>query len=439
VIIMRKLLSLLVPAFLALALVSCSDDTATPPQSQNDGNIHGQIAGNDFEYDVTPGDPGSGPFVLRGRNLHYNDLDGALVVDLSVVNRGEVAQTEPIGLTFIRLDPDGVTVLNPDNNIHDDGAAILFHFANDDGFWTPGEASLPRTVEFGVDKGTAIAFVARLDLGAPVESGNISGRVWNDANKDGHMDDNEGGIPGTGVYLYQFSSTDENTPKLPFLTTQTDREGNYLFRGLNAGGYVVSIAPSTIDLFPTTPTEIHVLLVNDGASVSSYKNANFGAVPNHVPPPFVGQRVHVSGKFSPPASFVASEVEFPPCPDDTVPIPLVAADPPDPNPECIGVRLRGTITEVAISPDRTAIRVMATWVMLDPNLPAPANIGVGDRVDVHAHAAAVARTWLVDSIDAWASEHDELNGRYRKVSQPTPATSDKTPSQRGRNVERKTR
>ncbi|HXS10160.1 MAG TPA: hypothetical protein VN852_09255, partial [Candidatus Krumholzibacteria bacterium] len=150
---MRKLCSLVVPAFLALALASCSDDTAKPPSTQNHADIHGRIAGDDFEYDVDPGDPGSGPFVLRGRNLHYNDEDGALVVDLSVLNRGDVAQTEPIGLTFIRLDPDGVTVLNPDNDVHDDGGAILFHFANDDGFWTPGEASLPRTVEFGVDKG----------------------------------------------------------------------------------------------------------------------------------------------------------------------------------------------------------------------------------------------------------------------------------------------
>ena len=98
-----------------------------------------------------------------------------------------------------------------------------------------------------------------------------------------------------------------------------------------------------------------------------------------------------------------------------MPIPLLAADPPEPNPECTGVRLRGTITEVAISQDRTAIRVMATWVMLDPNLPVPANIGVGDRVDVHGHAAAVARIWLVDSIDAWSSEHDELNGRIEAV------------------------
>jgi hypothetical protein len=416
VIIMRRLLSLLVPAFLALAFASCSDDTATPPQSQNDGNIHGQITGGDFEYDVVPGDPGSGPFVLHGRNLHYNDEDGALVVDLSVVNRGEVAQTEPIGLTFIRLDPDGVTVLNPDNNIHDDGAAILFHFANDDGFWTPGEASLPRTVEFGVEKGTAIAFVARLDLGAPVESGNISGRVWNDANKDGHMDDSEGGLPGVGVYLYQFSSTDENTPRLPIWQVNTDPNGEYVFRGLNAGGYVVSIAPSTISLFPTTPTEIHVLLTNNGASVSSYKNANFGAVMQDVPPPGTSQHVHAVGKFVAPDHFAAANTEYFVCPD-TPPGPLVVDNPPIS--DCYGGWLRGPVTEIA--PERNAFRVMATW-LIPVGIPLPSDLKVGSRVDVHVTQGPGPLAWVADSILPYAGDHDQITGRVDAIERSPDGT-----------------
>lgn len=410
---MRKFLSLLAPAFLALFLASCSDDTATPPQSHKDGNIHGQIGGNDFEYDVVPGDPGSGPFVLRGRNLHYNDDDGALVVDLSVVNRGEVAQTEPIGLTFIRLDPDGVTVLNPDNNIHDDGAAILFHFANDDGFWTPGEASLPRTVEFGVDQGTAIAFIARLDLGAPVESGNISGRVWNDANKDGHLDDNEGGIPGVAVYLYAFSSTDESTPRVPVWQINTDAHGDYVFRGLNAGGWVVSIAPSTTRLFPTTPTEIHVLLINNGAEVTSYQGANFGAVPQDTPPPGTSQHVHAVGKFASPDRFAAANAQYFACPD-TFPVPL-ATDPPVSD-ECIGGTLRGSITEVA--PERGAIRVMATWVIVSL-LNIPVDYKIGDRVDVHVHQGPGPLNWVADSIMPYTGDPDQITGRI-EAAEPSP-------------------
>src|SRR5262245_27034851 len=205
---MRKILPFLLLAIAISLFIYCSDDSTQPPPAQNDGTIHGQIKDTAFEYEIKggdPGDPTGGPFLLRGSNVHYNDEDGALVVDLTVLNHGAVAQHEPIGLTFIRIDPDGVTVLNPDNNIHDDGAAIVFHFANDDNLWTPGEASLARTVEFGVDKGSSIAFIARLDIGAPVDGGAIAGRVWNDANKDGVMQDDEGGLPNIGVYLYPFT------------------------------------------------------------------------------------------------------------------------------------------------------------------------------------------------------------------------------------------
>ena len=37
-----------------------------------------------------------------------------------------------------------VEILNPDNDIHGPGAAIVFEFANDDAMWTPGEESFPR-------------------------------------------------------------------------------------------------------------------------------------------------------------------------------------------------------------------------------------------------------------------------------------------------------
>lgn len=411
---MRKLLPLLLCLFTMWLLPACSDDATKPPASTGgDGTIHGQIHDSDFEFEVTdgqPGDPFAGPFLLRGQNLHYNDDMSALVVDLTVVNRGIVAQHEPIGLTFIKLDPDEVTLLNPDNNVHDDGAAIVFHFTNDDGLWTPAEESLPRTVEFGVSKGTAIAFIARIDLGAPTGGGVIAGRVWNDENKDGVMDDSEGGLGGVGVYLHPF--TDGIADPRLIRTTTTDPDGKYTFDGLGAGGYEVSIAPSTVDLFPTTPTGIHVLLTEIDGGVSSYQNANFGAVRQNIPPPFVGQRVHVSGKFLPPEAFPANEIEFLSCPDDTIPVPL-ATDPPEPNPDCLGARLRGGITEIA--PERHAIRVMATWIILPQDLPVPANVGVGDRVDVHVHLGPGPLAWVADSVDAWASEHDELNGRIEAV------------------------
>jgi hypothetical protein len=400
---MRKILSLLFLAFSVSFIGACSDDATQPPASPNDGTVHGQIHDSDFEFEITPGEPGAGPFLLIGKHLHYDDEAGALVVDLTVLNNGSVAQGEPIGLTFIRLDPDEVTVLNPDNDIHNDGAAIVFHFANDDGAWTPGEESLPRTVQFGVSKGTSIAFIARIDLGAPAGGGNIAGRVWNDANKNGEMESDETGLGGVGVYLSFFGDIKE--PPLARVTT-TGREGFYQFDSLPAGGYVVSIAPSTVNLFPTTPTEIHVLLVDNNGEVSSYRGANFGAVPQIGPPPPAGEHVHATGKFYPPEVFVTFAVEYFVCPDDTVPGPLVVDNPPIS--DCYGGWLRGPVTEIA--PERNAFRVMATW-MIPVGITLPPDLQVGSRVDVHVHQGPGPGGWVADSIAPWNEPHDEIQGR----------------------------
>ena len=404
---MRKILPLLFLVFSVSFVGACSDDATQPPASHNDGTISGQIHDSDFEFEITPGEPGAGPFLLRGTHLHYDDETGALVVDLTVLNHGTVAQREPIGLTFIRLDPDEVTVLNPDNDIHNDGAAIVFHFANDDGAWTPGEASLPRTVQFGVSKGTAIAFIARIDLGAPVDEGIIAGRVWNDANKNGEMESDETGLGGVGVYL-SFFGRDVNQPPLARVTT-TGREGLYQFDSLPAGGYVVSIAPSTANLFPTTPTEIHVILVDNNGEVSSYRGANFGAVPENVPPP-LSEHVHAAGLFYPPEVFFAENLEHFTCPD-TIPVPLVADV--DPTPDCNGGTLRGSVTEVA--PLRNAFRIMATWVMTPGVVDPPLEIKVGARLDVHVHQGPGPAGWVADSIAPWNGPVDEITGRVDAV------------------------
>jgi len=417
---MRKLLPFLLCLFAMWLLPACSDDAAKPPASTGgDGTIHGQIHDSDFEFEVTngqPGDPFAGPFLLRGHNLHYNDDMSALVVDLTVVNRGVVSQHEPIGLTFIKLDPDEVTVLNPDNDVHDDGAAIVFHFANDDGLWTPAEESLPRTVEFGVSKGTAIAFVARIDLGASTGDGVIAGRVWDDENKDGVMDASEGGLGGVGVYLHPFTNGIVD-PRLIRATT-TDSDGKYAFDGLWAGGYEISIAPSTVTLFPTTPTGIHVLLTDSDGGVSSYLNANFGAVPQNIPPPPQGEHLHATGKFAPPDGFASSSIDHFTCPD-SIPQPR-ATDPPV-SEDCVGGTLRGSVTDIAVSTNRAAIRVMATWVILVGINPPP-DLKVGDRVDVHVHAGPGPLTWVADSIALWTGDHDEITGRIDAVEPASDGT-----------------
>ncbi len=406
----RTLTSLLTILWISL-FVACGDDATRPPSTRTDATVRGEISDADFEFEIRggePGDPMAGPFRLRGTDLHYDDVAGALVVDLTVLNHGSYPHREPIGLTFIQLDPDEVTVLNADNDNHGDGAAIIFQFANDDGVWTPGETSLPRTVQFGVAKGQSIAFVARLDLGAPIDGGTIAGRVWHDANENGVMEDTETGIQGVALYLYPFSDDEDSTLTREIGYADTDADGHYAFHHLRAGGYVVSTATVTNECRPTTPTEIHVLLVEVDGEVSSYRGANFGCIPLWTPPPIVGQLVHVKGKFFEPENFYASDIEYFVCPDDSVPGPLSLAGV---DPRCYGARLHGSVTEIA--PTRNAFRVMATWVMAGSF---PDEMKVGDRVAVHVVQGPGPGGWMLDSlILPWGEPHDELQGRVEGV------------------------
>src|SRR5512134_3012697 len=103
----------LLVAMTLLAIAGCSEDATAPDLSRSSiGMLEGEAGTADFE--ITVGAAGDsrrrfeGPFLLRGFNLHYVDSLEALVVDLTLSNRGEVAHAEPVGLTFVRLMPEGV-------------------------------------------------------------------------------------------------------------------------------------------------------------------------------------------------------------------------------------------------------------------------------------------------------------------------------------------
>jgi hypothetical protein len=413
--------SLLLLVILSLSAAGCSDDATQPgPAAGDTGVIRGQIGDADFEFTIdaagTPGDPIEGPFVLRGTNLHYDEAAGALVVDLTLRNAGIVAHPEPIGLTFLDLIPGSVTVLNPDNGEHGDGAAFDFPFANDDGMWTPGETSLARTVQFGVDPGVSIGFVAHLDIGTPTGGGTIAGLVWHDIDQDGILDGGEPGLPGVGIHLRSFAGENEDstvTRELRF--TRTGNDGRYAFDHVPAGAYVVSKALSTIDFFPTTPTEIHVLLVEINGEVADFLDANFGCVPQTGPPPIsIGTYVETQGEFSEPESFDVATIVTLPCPADTIPggpDDRVARDVrPDP---CHVGTLRGPVTAVA---RENSFRIMNTWVAADAAMIPPLGISVGDRLDVRVRRDGNFITWIVDApIEKWDGTHEEIHGRVDAI------------------------
>jgi hypothetical protein len=291
----------------ALAFAGCSDDAVVPTdneQNNTSGLIDGEIdpSADSFEYMTeTAGDPDRpipGPFIIRGKNIHYVDSLSALSVDITVEHRCRCFFHEPIGMTFVNLFPSGVTVLNPDNDEHGPGAAILFEFENDDGMWTTFEESLPRTVLFGVEPGVSIGFVARIDIGMDPELGSIGGVVWNDRDEDGEMDQDEPGIGGVEIVMYRTNGPETSTNQEILWRTLTSHDGSYRFDGLDAGHYEVQKMPRN-DLRPTTPTTIHVILVENNGQVSSFLMANFGCVPAGAPRPLieVGDFVDVWGEY----------------------------------------------------------------------------------------------------------------------------------------------
>jgi hypothetical protein len=95
-----------------------------------------------------------------------------------------------------------------DANLDSNGSPAAVTLATD--------ASVNRSIDFGYTKGT----------------GKIGDRVWNDANGNGIQDGGEAGIAGVTVTLGGAASA----------TTTTDASGNYLFSGLLAGAYTVSVA-----------------------------------------------------------------------------------------------------------------------------------------------------------------------------------------------------
>ncbi|MCA9379742.1 hypothetical protein KC675_01035, partial [Candidatus Dojkabacteria bacterium] len=65
------------------------------------------------------------------------------------------------------------------------------------------------------------------------EKANLGDFVWRDNNKNGIQDDGEPGIEGITVKLYTETGTE------PLETQQTDELGNYSFRNIDAGNYIV--------------------------------------------------------------------------------------------------------------------------------------------------------------------------------------------------------
>jgi SdrD B-like domain len=98
----------------------------------------------------------------------------------------------------------------------------------------------------------------------------IKGKVWNDTNKDGAINNGEGGIPGWTVYL---DLNHDGILDTGDKSTTTDTAGNYRFFQLPAGTYVVRALP-VATWRPTVPgSGAKTVTLTAGGTAS---NKNFG-------------------------------------------------------------------------------------------------------------------------------------------------------------------
>ena len=392
-----------------LAVAGCSDE-ATAPSA--DGSTQGGVFGGEISGDfdivletaIGPDYPLQGPFVIRGRNVRYEG--DALVVDLSVLNRGVVPHPEPIGLTFLQLLPEGVTVLNPDNDEHGAGAAIIFHFTNRDVMWTPGEESQPRETRFGVDEGVSIAFFARLDIGMDPNGGSIGGVLWLDKNRNGVMDTDEPGIGGAPMVLE--TERADSTSVRPDIRreTFTNPDGSYRFDGLPAGHYVVGKG-LRLPCQPTTPDPLHVFLVADtSGGVSDFLAANFGCFPEVEPPPIdlpkPGDFIESWGTYSDfVGAVIATRLSVIRCD--------VAYDE-----RCGQNIVRGPIT--GKDPNTNVIVIMGSPMRYEPISAAVEldTLTLGDRVEAHIHIDEHDHRIIV-KMAPWDGDYDGVQGLVERV------------------------
>lgn len=213
-----------------------------------------------------------------------------------------LASTSDIGDTvYYDFDADGV---QDANEIGISGVTVrLYKDVDRDGFIDDGVDDLLATDvtdasgKYLFTNLAAGSYVVKVDTttlpsnvtatGDPdVNAATIGDLIYLDANADGTKQSTEDGIPGVVVRLYEDSNRSSTLdPGEPIAaSTITDVNGNYLFSGLNAGMYFVSIdtttLPSSALVLTTANPGATVITLASNSSTTSFLAADAGYSPS---------------------------------------------------------------------------------------------------------------------------------------------------------------
>ena len=103
----------------------------------------------------------------------------------------------------------------------------------------------------------------------------ISGKVYNDANRNGALDGGETGLAGWTINLYNNAGWSGPTNIQPFMTVVSDASGNYSFANLPNGTYSLEEINQPASGWSQFTGDISPLVITNGFSITSQ---NFGDV-----------------------------------------------------------------------------------------------------------------------------------------------------------------
>ena len=263
----------------------CSDSTAPAGGGDPTGTLplDGSFDAEDglFLLAISDSVPGGHLAVeLIGSNLELDPAEDRLSLDVAIRNIGPDLYP-PLMIWLRAFRPENVSVENPDAVEVSGGLrdvlppAYGFDYSGllgEDGVLHPGELSGAKRWIFHDPGLVSFAFAARLDAGLQPDLAVVGGRVWEDLNANGRLEEGEPGWSPARLVM--------ETPDGQVLETRCGPDGRYRLPASTAGLYRLTCDLSEAGVPPpffTTPNPLAVLLAPgpDGLP-QSFLDANFG-------------------------------------------------------------------------------------------------------------------------------------------------------------------